>query len=191
LTAGRATPAPAFQCPIGGAGIEQYSGSGWSNVTVPNVGHFGLLLGVTCASINQRWVVGSSGAGAGSRALVLAYAGSDWKVVSHSDDSLGFSLLGALTCTSAGDCWAVGQHAQTAVGQTLVPKTLIEQSAAGVWTVVNSLNVGSQDNILYGAACASAKDCWAVGVCTNTPGSQTLIEHYDGSGWSVVSSPNQ
>jgi hypothetical protein len=172
---------------VSNAGIEQYSGSGWSAVTVPNVGHLGLLLGVTCASINECWAVGATAGGAASRALILAYTGSDWEVASSDDESLGFSVLGAVTCTSTGDCWAVGQHAQTAVGQPLVPQTLIEHYAGGGWTVVSSPNVGSQDNILYGVACASAKDCWAVGMYTNTSGSQTLIEHYDGTNWSVVS----
>jgi hypothetical protein len=170
---------------VSDAGIEQYTGRGWSMVTIPNVGHLGLLLGVTCASLNECWAVGSTGAGAGSRALILASSGSDWKVVGNSDESLGFSILGAVTCTSIGDCWAVGQHAQTAVGQTLVPQTLIEHYAGGGWTVVNSPNVGSHDNILYGVACASAKDCWAVGAYANTSGSQTLIEHYDGTSWSA------
>jgi hypothetical protein len=167
-------------------GIEQYSGSGWSMVAIPNVGHLGLLLGVTCASLNECWAVGSTASGAASRALILAYTGSDWKVVGGPDASLGFSILGAVTCSSTGDCWAVGQHAQTAIGQTVVPQTLIEHYAGGKWTAVNSPNVGSQDNILYGVACDSAKDCWAVGAYTDATGSQTLIERYDGTSWSVV-----
>jgi hypothetical protein len=172
---------------VSNVGIEQYSGSGWSMVTVPNVGHLGLLLGVTCASHNECWAVGATGAGAASRALILAYTGNDWKVVGISDESLGFSILGAVTCTSPGDCWAVGQHAQPAVGQTVVPQTLIEHYAGGRWTVVNSPTVGSRDNILYGVACATSNDCWAVGAYANATGSQMLIEHYTGTTWSVVS----
>jgi len=166
---------------VSNAGIDQYSGSGWSAVTVPNVGHLGLLLGVTCASTHQCWAVGATAAGAASRALILAYPGGEWKIASSRDESLGFSILGAVTCTNDGDCWAVGQHSLTAVAQTL-----IEHYARGAWTVVNSPDVGSRDNILYGVACASAGDCWAVGAYANTTGSQTLIEHYDGTSWSIV-----
>lgn len=171
---------------VSDAGIEQYGGTGWSMVTMPNVGHLGLLLGVTCASLNECWAVGSTASGAASRGLVLAFTGTDWKIAGRSDESLGFSILGAVTCTSTGDCWAVGQHAPAPAGQTLVPQTLIEHYVGGAWTVVSSPNVGGQDNILYGVACASAMDCWALGAYTNATGSQALIEHYIGASWSVI-----
>jgi hypothetical protein len=39
--------------------------------------------------------------------------------------------------------------------------------------------------------CAGAGDCWAAGVSlTATSSTKTLIEQYQGSGWSVVASPN-
>ena len=172
---------------VGDAGIAQYSGDGWTMVTIPNVGHLGLLLGVTCSSGNDCWTSGSTGSGGGSRGLILAYAGGAWEIAGRSDESLGFSILGAVTCTGTADCWAVGQHAQAPVGQTLVPKTLIEHYEGAGWTVVDSPNVGSQDNILFGVACASAHDCWAVGAYTHSIGNQALIEHYTGTRWSVDS----
>src|SRR5207245_11156062 len=48
---------------------------------------------------------------------------------------------------------------------------------------------------LYGVTCASASDCWAIGDDQTyvhdfqTP-NQTLTEHWDGTSWSIVSSPN-
>src|SRR4029077_16788849 len=44
---------------------------------------------------------------------------------------------------------------------------------------------------LFGVACVSASDCWAVGDYSNEnviP--RTLIEHWDGISWAIVSSPN-
>ena len=163
-------------------GIEQYGGSVWSAVTVPNVGHLGLLLGVTCASVDECWAVGSTAGGAATRALILAYAGGEWKVVRSSVESLSFNLLGAVTCISTDDCWTVGQFDQAGVSQTLVV-----HFTAGGWTVVKSPNAGTRDNTLLSVACPSSNDCWAVGGYTGTPGSQALIEHYDGTTWSVVS----
>lgn len=37
----------------------------------------------------------------------------------------------------------------------------------------------------------SADDAWAVGFTARGPSSRTLVEHWDGSSWSVVASPNQ
>jgi hypothetical protein len=67
----------------------------------------------------------------------------------------------------------------------LVPQTLIEHYGGGGWTVVDSPNVGSQDNVLYGVACTNAQDCWAVGARASTIGNQRLIEHYTATMWSV------
>jgi hypothetical protein len=60
------------------------------------------------------------------------------------------------------------------------------------WTVVPSPNQGSGHNSLFGVAVASPNDVWAVGYYTSdTGGNNTLIEHWDGSAWSIVPSPNQ
>jgi hypothetical protein len=65
--------------------------------------------------------------------------------------------------------------------------------AAGGWAVFASPNVGGQDNVLASVAVAAANDVWAVGQFApddNPNITRTLAEHFDGKGWSVVSSPN-
>src|SRR5260370_21621251 len=56
-------------------------------------------------------------------------------------------------------------------------------AAAQAWTVVPSPSAGQ----LNGAASVSANDVWAVGQ-TLAPG--TLAQHWDGTAWSVVPTPN-
>src|SRR2546425_297770 len=59
------------------------------------------------------------------------------------------------------------------------------------WKVVASPNIGSGDNHLQAITAITASDSWAVGYSTvdsNSP-SQALIEHWNGTQWSVVSSP--
>src|SRR5437868_2907408 len=61
------------------------------------------------------------------------------------------------------------------------------------WLVVASPNVGPGRNVLQGVAAVSSSDVWAVGSSeadTNAP-LHTLVEHWNGSAWSVVSSPNR
>src|SRR5579862_5765410 len=41
--------------------------------------------------------------------------------------------------------------------------------------------------ILFDVACPTTSDCWGVGVGASN---QSVIEHYNGSTWSVVASPN-
>jgi hypothetical protein len=49
---------------------------------------------------------------------------------------------------------------------------------------------GFGDNVLEGIDAASDDDVWAVGRSLFSPSYQTLTEHWDGTSWSVVPSPN-
>lgn len=49
---------------------------------------------------------------------------------------------------------------------------------------------GVASNILLAATASSEDDVWAVGESLNGVGTQTLIEHWNGSKWKVVPSPN-
>ena len=69
--------------------------------------------------------------------------------------------------------------------------------AAGVtctpsWQWVASANVGDAYNDLRGVAAITANDVWAVGTWSDgapRPTFHTLAEHWDGSAWTVVSTP--
>ena len=59
------------------------------------------------------------------------------------------------------------------------------------WTFGQPPSPGSVDNELNGVAVLSACDAWAAGTTRSGSGaSQTLIEHWDGSSWTVVPSPS-
>ncbi len=58
------------------------------------------------------------------------------------------------------------------------------------WSVVPSPSPGTSSNFLYGVSCASAAACTAVGSKASFGGTTTLIESWNGTSWSVVTSPN-
>jgi len=59
------------------------------------------------------------------------------------------------------------------------------------WSVILSANPGEGADAFAGVAVVSANDVWAVGFYEDNVGpSQTLIEHWNGTSWSVVGSPN-
>ena len=67
----------------------------------------------------------------------------------------------------------------------------------GTWKIVSSPNVGAgtYGNQLNAVAVVSANDVWAVGFSPHPSGTplyirRTLIEHWNGSNWRVVASPN-
>src|SRR5258708_32086630 len=58
------------------------------------------------------------------------------------------------------------------------------------WTGVPPPNPGTFANSLNGVAVVSACDAWAVGNDSSTFAPHTLIEHWNGSAWTVVASPD-
>ncbi|HLH62517.1 MAG TPA: hypothetical protein VKV20_12605 [Ktedonobacteraceae bacterium] len=94
----------------------------------------------------------------------------------------GSNSLLAVTAVAASAAWAVGDNNNS---------TLIEQWNGTNWQVVPSPNSpASELDVLDGVAAAAANDIWAVGY-ENTGGlDSTLIEHWDGTSWSIIASPN-
>src|SRR5438105_1213910 len=68
----------------------------------------------------------------------------------------------------------------------------VAQAAAltcGTWSVVTSPNVGGSCPSLGAVAAVSKSDVWAVGLHYSNNGSfpsRTLIEHWNGTNWSLV-----
>ncbi|SRR6266700_4178832 len=62
--------------------------------------------------------------------------------------------------------------------------------SCGVWSSVPSPNVGTSTNFLNGVAAISIQNVWSVGAYGNGHGGLTLVEHWNGTQWNVVASPN-
>ncbi|MDQ5867692.1 MAG: hypothetical protein M3390_18485, partial [Chloroflexota bacterium] len=81
------------------------------------------------------------------------------------------------------DVWVVGGTG----------RTLIEHWNGSSWSVVPSQNVGNGENTLRSVTALAADNAWAVGYYysdTVEGGIGTLIEHWNGTQWDIVASPN-
>jgi hypothetical protein len=100
-----------------------------------------VLNGVTCAGAGDCWAVGFSGnSTVGKQPLFEHYTGSSWAIVSTANPSPGLanpiaSYLKGVTCTSPGDCWAVG-NALNIQGE----QPLIEHFVGSSWAIVSTAN---------------------------------------------------
>lgn len=135
------------------------------------------------------WAVGDFDATTSSpqRALIEHWNGKNWSVVSSPAPGQ-LSILASVGAVSANDIWAVGFYYDTAGNS----QTLIVHWNGTSWKVVSSPSPGLTDNALGGVAVVSATDIWAAGSQSSDEENsfQTLIEHWDGTGWSVVPSPS-
>ncbi len=120
--------------------------------------------------------------------------GSWSKVESPSVDSGAVTVnnhLRGIATISRNDIWSVG-WATDPNGPQYLEKTLIEHFDGNSWSIVPSPNTTDQKNQLYSVSAVSSSDVWAVGHTENTSTfpSKTLIEHWDGSAWNIIPSPN-
>jgi hypothetical protein len=161
-------------------------GPGWSVVPSPNVGTLSNAFdGVSAVASNDVWAVGYSfDSSSRELALIQHWDGGTWSVVSAPQPGQS-SRLKSVSALSASNVWAVGYY----VGGTT--RTLIEHWDGTAWTVIPSPNTGDCANYLQSVTAIAANDVWAVGyylLCDNTP--QTLTMHWDGTAWTVITSPN-
>jgi hypothetical protein len=111
-----------------------------------------------------------------------------WSIIPTPNEE-GSDWLQAVDAASDDDAWAVGYY----VGPEGVLETLAERWDGAKWTLVETPNVGPSGDQLYAVATISPSDAWAVGYAAgseDTYTSSTLVEHWTGSSWSVVPSPN-
>jgi hypothetical protein len=182
---------------------EQWNGSTWSVVPSPSTGvspggNLGVLQGVSCTTPSSCVAVGSAG-GPDNQTLTEQWNGTSWSILPSPNTSTTMNNeLAAISCTSASACTAVGASSSTVVAQTLV-----EQWNGTTWSIVPSPNpvFGTGVNAfnqLSGVSCPSASACTAVGQTTFAPSppgdpytTQSLIEQWDGTTWSLDPTLNQ
>jgi hypothetical protein len=204
---------------------ERWDGNSWIIIDSPNASQNGgdpaqnavnFLWDVTCASASDCWAVGQhynhAGSGGLSKTLAEHWDGNSWTIVNSPNkfDQNGDPLqswLVKVTCSSGGDCWAVGNYyiPNVNLGDPGENKTLIERWDGTSWAIVESPNITVPgllvDSFLYGVTCSSPTDCWAAGQSQQRYGqvrggyeiygiNRTLLLHWDGNAWAIVPSPN-
>ena len=135
------------------------------------------------------WAVGSYYDGSVTRTLVERWAGSGWSVVPSPNMGALINELYSVVAIEGNDVWAVGRFSDsTSSGD----HTLTEHWDGSTWSVVSSPNEGTLGSILYGVTDVSTNNVWAVGNYeTGTYTDGILTEHWNGTAWSIVPSPNQ
>ncbi len=170
--------------------IEHWNGWNWSIVSSPNVSKSdNYLTGVAAVSVSDMWAVGAYNSfSSPEQTLIEHWNGKNWSIVPSPNPGSSGNSLNAVAVVSSSDVWAVGQYSTGVIGNGI----LIEHWNGTSWNVVPSPNVDNNGN-LYSIVAVSASNVWAVGeyVNSSTVSDQTLIEHWNGSSWSVVASPKE
>ena len=172
--------------------VEHWDGTGWSIVASPKPSGAAdaALTSVSCPSETDCTAVGSiESALFTSQTLVEHWDGTNWAIVAGPNPSTAQSSLSGVSCPAVGECTAVGSYSTSTTSRTLV-----EHGNGTTWSIVASPNPSKTDDSLTSVSCSTDTDCSAVGnylnVTATASAAKTLVEHWNGTTWSVVPSPN-
>jgi hypothetical protein len=155
---------------------EEWNGTTWSVETTVNPSTGGdILWGVSCSTSDDCTAVGETN----TDALVEAWDGSSWEVQTTPSPT-GADLVAA-SCTS-GNCEATGAGVSEALAEGWDGTTWSIEVIQAPFTTVG--------NALQGVSCNSSNACMAVGYYGNVQADMTLAEEWDGTSWTIESTPN-
>jgi hypothetical protein len=172
--------------------FEHWDGTSWTPTFINTAGFEGLT-GVSEDATNDAWAVGDNG----GSTLAIHWNGTKWAAVATPDNlGEGPNQLNAVVALAPDNAWAVGYSTPGLAGQSAT-LTLILHWDGTTWSIVPSPNVGpnstNQSNRLLGITTNSADDIYAFGSYFAADGSghqMTLLLHWDGTTWTIVTSPN-
>ncbi len=172
--------------------IEQWNGTAWSVFPGPTfaAGDEPSIKAMTSTSANDIWAIGSLLSNNGQ---LLSYLFEHWDGTAWTATSLisGDAFLFGASADAANDVWAVGFSGP----ENDTSRTLAARFDGSSWKASSTPSVGNGANQLNGVLALAPNDVWAVGFSTPVPpptqaATLTLIEHFDGTKWTVVPSPN-
>jgi hypothetical protein len=174
--------------------FEHWNGTAWTATTVESNNEF--LYGASADAPNDAWAVGFNGSD-NITTSAMHWDGTNWKSVATPNIGEGTNKFNAVLALAPNDVWAVGFFTPLEPPKQAATLTLIEHFDGTSWAVVPSPNVGPnsayQSNRLLGLTANSANDIWAFGSYFAADGSghqMTLLLHWDGTSWTIASSPN-
>ncbi len=177
--------------------IDSWNGSAWSivsDIALPGT-DASLLWSVDCVGASDCWAVGGQEPTGNKSPQTLAehWDGSTWTTVpTPAVDGYLFSV----TCSGSADCWAVGDSVDSQ-GNPL--NAIIYHWDGSLWAQVAAPSSGETYDQLESVTCTNRSDCWAVGsagpnqiqynflpgIAPTVVGARALLEHWNGSAWSV------
>ena len=154
--------------------------------TVPSAEELKNPQAIAAIAEDDVWVVGSTTNEAARKTKAERWDGSSWSLFPTPNVETGDNVLTGVDGSASDDVWAVG-YSERAKDYT----TLVEHWDGDRWRVVESPNVAtSHYNTLTSVDAQSNTDAWAVGSYRTATSRKSLIQLWDGTSWTIVSSPN-
>jgi hypothetical protein len=166
--------------------MEHWNGTAWSvNTSSVVTGYAAMLTSVVDLSPSNAWAVGQGATGT----LLEHWNGTAWSSVTVPDPDFTPGAGQTLSASSASDIWLVGTTFNLTTDATVAEALHFNGT---VWSVVPMQQPGTNTPTIAAVTDLSASSAWAVGEdigATSAVGGSTLIEHWNGTSWTIVPSP--
>ena len=149
-----------------------------------------ILEGTAAITGSDVWSVGIQvNASNFDRTLAQHFDGGSWTTVATPNANTLHNDLFGVSAVSSSNVWAVGIYVTN--NSTGTAATLALHWNGTSWTKVPTVNPSTY-SYLFAVKAVSASSVWAVGTYYNFGAAayNTLVEHYNGTSWKVVSSAN-
>lgn len=168
---------------------EGWNGSNWSVEPTPDPegADPSAMAGVSCPSTESCVAVGSYSANGLIVPLAERWNGSAWSILppARIPPSTEFAVFAGVSCVSSDQCVAVGSYYN---GSTNL--ALVEAWNGSAWSIRTTPTAsGVQASVLNGVSCPAVRDCTAVGNYSDSSGTWSLAESWNGSVWSMQKTP--
>lgn len=186
--------------------VEHWDGQSWQPVPTADLPQDQYLPGSTFSSLitlasGNLWAVGETNfvRSPYPSLLVEHRAGSQWQVDPLSADaSAGLSYQQNIFGTNAQNLWITGYQYSL---QALTNYPVLLHWNGQSWDIATPPALQTTSGVFFAGTAISANDLWVVGssggvfwpagnFSSQPPDSHTLIEHWDGTSWKTVPSPN-
>jgi hypothetical protein len=165
---------PAGNRVLSRAAALHWDGRAWKAVDVPGLP---VLSGVVNLAPGDAWAVGGGG--------VAHWNGGAWTAVPTPSPNPGHPGRGSLTAVSASapdDVWAIG----TFESARHITTSFSLHFDGVAWSLVPMPEAATR---LFSIDVVGPRDAWAVGEIDGAD-TQPVVEHWNGTGWSIVASPS-
>jgi len=154
----------------------------------------GGLADVSILPSGDAWAVGpGEDADEGVRTVIQRWTGEEWVTDPSPDVGEAATAVVQLTgvhAISPNDVWAVGTSIASFPLDEANPATTLALHRNGKrWTRVPTPNPGAIENRLTAVSGVASDDVWAVGHAVDGTRAAPMVQHWDGTRWSVVPSP--
>ena len=182
---------------------ERWDGRVWHVARLPTAARYSHLFGIEALAPDDVWAVGNRSSGRTGHTLVLHWNGTRWRIIASPSPAPTpltghpYATLESVHASSPRDIWTVGESVNVAPAGPST--TLILHWDGTRWSRTPTPNerndAGASFDTLFSVDARAPGDVWAAGSWNSESagfgggGDHSLVEHWDGRRWRIVSTP--